>query len=180
MSEDLNDLLIEALLFLGEIRPRLATVYWLHEVERYTEADIAREFGTTERTVRRDLNGYTNARGAYIWGAKDWLEAILDLFLEARHCQAYLELNTVLAYTVRRNPWGEPFPVTFLDICWTAMDHGLLRKLLACFDQARRGELYDQLIAGLLACYDEGNLVLDKCFAGLCPVPSRQCVIKGS
>jgi hypothetical protein len=169
----MDALIEEALLLLAEIYPLLAGVYWLYTVEDCTEVELAQRFAVTEKAIRRWLNGYNRHDGQHIWGAKDYLANILDLFLEA-HRSNHLEAVTFAFQFARKtNPWGAPFPAALLDTCWQAMDADGLAYFLARLEKARESNTYAQVMRDLLECYHRGQL---QClFAELCPETDEGC-----
>lgn len=157
--------------------PPLATVLWLHEVEERSEEELAHLFGRSPRRIRGWLNGYTRHDGHYIWGAKDWMKHILDLFLEALRCNGSLGLEEVrCAYWFARklNPWGTPCLAALLDIFWQAMAAEVLAHVLACLDDARHGNCYTEAILTLLELSEDPEQ-LHWFFEGLSLVPVEGC-----
>lgn len=181
MEADLKDITQEALFLLNRINPLQASLLWQHVVEGYTEEELARRFGMSERNVRRLVNGYTRKDGEterYVWGAKDWMSNIIDLFVEADRCEGQVELSAALAYGIRSNPWGIGFPVTLLGIFWEVMDCDHLKRFLTTLASTRIAGSYAKFMRVLQECFDEDLLKLCRCFAGLCPAPQRDCAIR--
>lgn len=155
---DMHALIAEAFLLLTDINPLLATTLWLHAVEGYTEGELAQQFMVDQRTIRRWLNGYHRHDGQYIWGAKDYLANILALFMEAHWYNGLEAVLFAFQFARKKNPWGAPFPAALLDICWQAMDAGVLKGLLAGLERARKGNTYGQVMLDLLNYYHRGQL----------------------
>lgn len=175
-----DELIEEALLLLVEIHPRLAQVFWLHAIEGWTQEELTKRFNVDERTIRKWIDGYERSDGKYIWGAKDWLTTILDLYRRAAQCSGFEEVKLSFLFARKANPWGAPFPKSLLDIFWQAVQADVLDGVLACLEEARRFKCYPQVIETLLDNFDRECLGdFFQFFKELCEMCPLYCVLPG-